>query len=422
LFLISFWIFWASGAQAADVVRPLGLDEAFAAAVKRSETYAIQEREVAVAEEHYSQAKGNLLPTLSGSASYLIQDVPNDPFITQFFPRTQPDAHVSLHQPIFRGFREYAGLRQYRDLSRAQALTRDSARLDLYNDVAQSYYLVLAAEEELANLREQRGLYRDRVTELKARARAGTSAPTDLLTSEAAQASIESTIQAAIGTLNSLRESFAFLTGLPRETVLETGNYESIHPEVLGKYVARIENRPDVRSAIEQREAADEQVTIAKGGHLPSIDILGNYYFKRPEGVLNDIKWDVQGTLTLPIYSGGIVNSQVREAALKREESDLALSRLRRQADRDIRTNYSNLESDMATVDALKTSVSVSQKNYVEQKREYRRGLTRNLDVLQALTTAQESQRALVRARYSALGAWILLQTSSGIGPSGASP
>ncbi|HUP58526.1 MAG TPA: TolC family protein, partial [Bdellovibrionota bacterium] len=332
----------------------------------------------------------------------------------EFFPRTQPNVSLTLRQPIFRGFREYAGLRQYRHLSAAQKQAYGRAFLDLHNEVAQSYYGVLAREQDLANLKAERELYQGRVGELRGRVRAGTSSETDLLSSEAADARIGAQLKEAESSLQGAREAFVFLTGYSRDVELALAEVKNPAPQSVESYLAGIEKRPDLLGAIERREAADEAVKVAWGGHLPSIDVLGNYYLKRPEGVFSEINWDVQATLTLPIYSGGIVSAQVTQAALQREQSELEITRLRRLADQEIRTLYAAYRSDLDSIYGLEKAVAFSEKNYTLLRRDYRRGLTRNLDVLQAQSSSLEARRALTLARFTAKNTWIRLQAASG--------
>ena len=51
--------------------------------------------------------------------------------------------------------------------------------------------------------------------------------------------------------------------------------------------------------------AAQENVSVQRGAHYPSIDGTANYYFVRPPGILQNVHWDVGVALTVPIFSGG---------------------------------------------------------------------------------------------------------------------
>jgi outer membrane protein len=393
------------------------LDESYSAALKRSETLSAQEKQALIADERYNQARGNILPNISANGSYLVQEQTGDPLTQAFFPHTAPEAKITLTQPIFRGLRELAALRQQGHLTRAEERATERAKLVLFNDVAHGYYVVLAAEQDVKNIENQLKLYDERITELTTRVRQGTSNKTDMLTLQASRANVTSQLENAKATVAAARESFVFLTGLPRETELAPVEGAYPKPAPLDSYLAKIESRPDMLDAKERDEAADEGVTIAKGAHYPSINFLGNYYFKRQSDVYKGIDWDVMFAASIPLFAGGTIEAQVRESVLVREQNDLLVSRRRRDAEREIRSLYSDYLAQLDSITALERSLEINERNYQLLKQDYRRGLTRNLDVLQALTSSEETRRALVRARYTSRDTWVQLQTASGTIP-----
>jgi outer membrane protein len=68
---------------------------------------------------------------------------------------------------------------------------------------------------------------------------------------------------------------------------------------------------------------------------------------------------------------------------------------------------------DASQLAALEKATEAARKNYEAQRHDYRLGLVTNLDVLQALTTFQENQRALDRARYTAKIDFFRLQAAA---------
>src|SRR5947207_9367776 len=91
----------------------LTLDEYFAAALQRSEIVANQIELIRQAEERYNQARSGVLPTVNAVASRFWQDpVAAGTSSTSPVANRQSLAALTLSQPVFRGFREFAGLRQ----------------------------------------------------------------------------------------------------------------------------------------------------------------------------------------------------------------------------------------------------------------------------------------------------------------------
>ena len=177
-------------------------------------------------------------------------------------------------------------------------------------------------------------------------------------------------------------------------------------------YLARLDVRPDLKAAQRRVAAAQENVAVARGAHLPSLDLNANRYLERT-GNLKDVTWDVQIALTVPIYSGNLLQSKVNEAVSQRTQAELSLSQIKRQAEQEIRSLYQSLVFDQTQLEALEKATEAAKKNYAAQQREYRLGLVTNLDVLQALTAFQENLRALDRARYTAKFDYIKLQAAT---------
>ena len=125
------------------------------------------------------------------------------------------------------------------------------------------------------------------------------------------------------------------------------------------------------------------------------------------------MNWDVQLSLTVPLYAGGGIQSRVREALSQQLQAELSLNQARRLAQQEVRTVHAAVVFDLAQRDALEKSTEAARKSYEAQRQEYRLGLVTNLDVLQALTALQQNQRALDRVRFSAKLDFLRLQAAA---------
>lgn len=382
----------------------ISLDQAVESALKKNESVDQSLYQLRQAEEIVRQTKGAILPSLTLNGTHLIQPKVSDPVAAQFFPETQTTANLTLTQPIFRGLREFAALRRQKNLLSAQEQTHLTQMTDLYQKVAESYMQVLSLEQDLRNLEAQSKIYQVRIRDLQGRARRGESSTTETLTAQSTAAALDAELQIQNAKLRSARENFALLTGLPKETPLdEIDELDSMTPpKPLETYLARVDERPDVKNLKERSEAANEDVSIAKGAHWPTADFTGNYYLVRPDGYTKDMKWDVQFKVTLPLYEGGLRQSQVREANLKLGENNMALNQLRRQSEAEIRSLHEAVRIRSEQLKALKLASDLSEKNYQVLLRDSRRGLIRSIDVQLGLTEYRATRRAYDQARYEA--------------------
>jgi len=423
--LFSFVAWFTLATSQSEVIaapaRGLRLQDAYEAALIKNESVGIQESRVLQADERVSQAQSGLLPRLSFSAGFTHQD-PSGSTATAtraFTDPNQTQARITANQTIFRGFSEFAALRAANSLNQSQKYQVEQTRLSLFSDVAQAYFGVLIAEQDLENLKSLSGVTIKRINELRQRSKIGRSRQAEVLTTEAQSASLKGQVEAAEAALILAREQFAYMTGLDASAPLS--REDSTLPkeiESLEVFLKRSELRPDLLSLSEQQKAVEESVTIARGGHFPTLDAFGNYYLKR-SGVLKDSKWDVGLNLNLPIFSGGLVQSQVREASSRAREVDLQLAQSRRNVVREVRSLYESAQSNLKQIESFSHAFEISEKHYREQNKDYSYGLATNLEVIQSLNLLYEVKRTLDRARLQAKSSIATLHAAAGQLPQG---
>lgn len=397
-----------------SMAQALTLDDYFAAALRRSTVVATQTELIHQAEERTKQATSALLPTVNGVATYTWQEpLPTGTLITS---NNQLDrqslARLTATQPLFRGFREFAALRQTRALEGAQLHDYQQARVLLFKDVAQNFYSVLSNERDITNLDEEIRQNLVREKDLQDRVRIGRSRASELLTVQSTLSTLRAQREQLQGQLSVARETLAFLSGLDATTELR--DTELIPPELepLSEYLAQVEARPDVQAGKKRLSAGQENVAVARGAHLPSLDLNANYYLDR-SGNLQDVNWDVQLALSVPIFAGGSLQSKVREAQSQSTQAELGLEQVRRQAQQEIRALHQSVLSDRSQLEALDRATEIARRNYAAQSRDYRLGLVTNLDVNQALTAYLENQRTADRVRFAAKLDYLKLQAAT---------
>lgn len=392
---------------------PKSLSEAYLAAVKRSETVGIQQELLSQANNQETQAVSALYPTVNGVGSFLNQPSPNNPTGSAVFPSSQTTVKFTANQPLFRGFREFAALRQKKSLVAAQTYNLRTAARQLFYDLAQAYFNVLGAQADKKNYEAELEINQRHLKVLQSFLKIGRSQITDLLTFQSNMASIEAVLEVTLGQLESAKDVLAYLTGWERNTSLVLDSILPNSPIGIDDYLARIEERPEIQSAKANVQANEDNISIASGGHLPSADVLGNYYVARP-GVLSSVNWDVQVALTVPIFQGGLIESQVRQAESIARQYGLILSQARRTAEREVRVFFDIYNADLKQYQKLVELVEISKKNYEAETRFYRNGLVTNLDVLQATKVHQDAKRQLDRGRQILQLDAVKLQAATG--------
>ncbi len=389
-------LFFGLSTQCLASVGALTLEDAYQLALKRSEDVQIQEEQINQAEEKLSQAKGGLFPTINAVGTFLKQDH-SASFATS--PTTQNTMKLNLTQPLFKGLRDFALIRQQGKNLDSVELNRDQAKTQLFSDVSQAYYQLLTLLEDLKILSQQKQVNEKRLSELKDFRKIGRSRETDVLALDANIAAQEANIEAVRVQLESAWGAFSFLTGLDNRP--ELNDREEIPSKLieLSEFQLNVKNRPDLKALESTVLSLDDGISVARGGHFPTVDFLGNYYFDRP-GVLAPVKWDIQLAVVFPIFQGGVVQSQVRQASSLHQQAEIQFEKLKRQAVQQISMLYQQIQIEVSQEQKQKLASDLAQKNYQAELKDSRLGLVTNLDVLLALSNAQDSLRLLNRIHY----------------------
>ena len=379
----------------------LTLNEAFQAALQKTESVSTAESQLRGAEARVSQNRASFLPDISLKGDYYTQNQP----IGSSTEKDQTASRVNLSQSLLAGGKDRASYKSADYLRIAQEYNVVAAKNQLYSDVARVFYAVLAARADADNVDKTIELLQKRIDELDKLNRVGRSRPIDVLAAKAQIAILESQKVAAVANRRIAKNNFTDVTGLERDSELvETSTLPTEVPD-LHAYLKDLESRPDIQSLKAQNSSFDYNVDAASGGHWPSLDLSGNYYLSHsgaPTATQNRDDWNATVTLTVPIFSGGEVSAGVRQAKELKTQSDLAVQKKIRDSEADVRTAYNNLVSSLEQIKALEKALAITEQNYRQQEKDYGYRLASNLDVLQALTSFQDTKRSLDKTRFQA--------------------
>src|SRR5690606_36906156 len=130
------------------------------------------------------------------------------------------------------------------------------------------------------------------------------------------------------------KKVFEFYTGIETSQLAPLGLLPKDLPSIT-EYMDKLKSRPDLAARRQEIKVSESQIDIAKGGHYPSLDLVTNYYFDRT-GVLQTSEWDLALVVSVPLYQGGTVTSQVREAVERKRVAELNSDETLRAARRDL--------------------------------------------------------------------------------------
>lgn len=367
------------------------------------------------------QARGVLLPQIGASGDITRVDSSGSSFnintnSTVPFNEDTDDTQwgVQLTQTLFR-WDQIVGLRRAdKTVARAEA-TRESAQQDLVVRVAQRYFDVLAAEDRLTSIGANRRAIARRLEQAKQRFDVGLIAITDVQESQAAYDQATADEIGAKRTLATAREFLREITGEYVDDLDAPGDDFPLltpEPNTESSWVdlALEQNLTLVASRLDEKLARDE-ISFRRSGHYPTIDLIATTGESTREGnalsggfpsvVDTDGKRDsIQVQLNIPIFTGGVTNSRVKEAVYLHRASREQLQRVTRETERQARDAYLGVLSEISRVNALKQAVASSRTALEATQAGYEVGTRTIVEVLNSQFALYEAITNFYQSRY----------------------
>jgi outer membrane protein len=373
------------------------------------------------------QSRALLLPTLSfnAQASRQREDIKSSSsaiFSTDTTYATIKGYSLSLNQPLFNT--EYFTQLRQADATVGQADAElSAAEQDLIIRVAQSYFDVLAALDNLEFVRAEKNADERQLEQTKQRFDVGLIAITDVHEAQAAyDLAVAQEIEAE-NQVSSSREALSELTGqLHKELANLTDKMELISPDPTNidswSNTALKQNFSLIAEEFAVK-AAREEVKLQRSGHYPTIDITANHgYTDIGGGSLGarETEDDTIGVeLNLPLFSGGAVNSRVRQAIQLLEQAQDNLEQQRRATLRQSRDAYKNTLAAIKRVKAFNQAVISAQSALDATEAGLEVGTRTTVDVLNSRQELFLARQNYARSRYDYLLNTLKLKQAAGI-------
>jgi outer membrane protein len=109
---------------------------------------------------------------------------------------------------------------------------------------------------------------------------------------------------------------------------------------------------------------------------------------------------DIMVQLEVPLYSGGLIDSLTRQAALRYDASQQNLESEYRAARRNSRSAFLGVITSIERVEALQLAIVASESAVQAKEEGFAAGLNTNVEVLDAQRDLFEAKRDYLQARY----------------------
>jgi outer membrane protein TolC len=391
--------------------RVVTLTDALMLAVQNEERLSLQGETYLQALISKDEAFANFLPTLSLSSGFSYQSQ------GAVFPRHSQGLDVTApgQWNLFNGFRDYHTYKAAEQtIEQQKQLVLDLEQTVLL-DVAQAYYTVLTSEQSVEVLGNSLEAQAANVKTLNEQFRVGAARRLDVAQAESQASQTRVELLQSQADVRNGRAMLAFLVDAPvRDNPLRDDFQPPEMVPSLQDWIDQAEaGRQDLLAAQAAVRAARHNVEVAFGQYYPSVTLNTGYdIYERP--FQPGSFWSALFDLNLPIFTGGLIHAQVRQAWSQFREAALTESQLTRQIDQDVQVAFVNLDLARSELSELETQVVAARDEYYLAEMLYKNGGGTYLNVQQAQATLLSTQLQLTTEQFAGKTAYFNLLRTAG--------
>jgi len=393
--------------------------------------------------ENVDQARAVLLPQINASGTFSDEhgtSTSNQPvnngsgfqvFATRSSDSTRSfNTQATLDQTIV-DLSKIANLRA----SHAQAAGGDAqyqaAQQDLLLRTATAYFNVLTAEDALRFAQANEQALAKQEDQAQQRFNVGLSAITDVDAAKAQHDAAAASVIQAHNAVFDAREALSQITGTPVGVLNKlTDNLPLTRPrpDNIDAWVDLAQrSNPSLQAQRDEVDASEHFVNAARAGHLPTLNAQVSYTDspswgdQSGRGLPGSVHFDsgrndtvVGLVLQVPIFSGGLTQSRVRQSIAQRDQQSDLLEQDRRAVVRNTRSAFNAIEAGTSEVEAQRQAVISAQKALDATQAGFEVGTRTIVDVLISQQNLFQAQSNYSQARHAFVINQLTLKDSAG--------
>ncbi len=385
------------------------------------------------------QAYSSLLPTVDGSASYQYYfKVPQQLIPTSFFggpagqyqaaslssPQSKSVA-LQLNQTLFNASSLIA-LKAAKVAVNLNQLQIQSSKEDLVYNVSATYYNIQSVLKQMeltqSNLAINQSLLQVTADQFKA----GLATQTDVDRLTVTHDNTQATLQSNLNSLEKQYNMLKVLMNIPLESNIAVVQDEYNETEAAGSLAAADFNptqKTNYMQVLENKRVAGLQRLNIKAGYLPTLALGANYGVSGYNDEVNPFKnltgkWYPSSyfslKLNVPLFDGFSKKYQVKQKEAEIKQYDVQAQQTLQQNSRDVADAYADLKSNYITLQNQKRNLVLAQKVLNDINTQYKGGLVKLTDAINAQSELQTAQNNYINALINIKQANLNLKKAKG--------
>jgi outer membrane protein len=326
---------------------------------------------------------------------------------------------INMSQTLW-SFQAFSQLKESNFQAAAAEAVFRSAQQALLLRVAQAYFAILSAADQLATNRGERDAFATLLNQARTREQTGVGPRSDV---EQAQAFYDATEQSVIDAQNALDDANLALTEIVGPHAASIAPLRPDIPLVAPEpasaeewVVSARQDNFDVRTAELKMEAAGRDVSAQRGRGLPSFSLTGSSSKLTQDEVLggNQTLDTVGVSFSWPIFQGGAVASAVRQSRALYRQAQATYDSAQRDVERQTRAAFRGIVTGIQRIGAAHRAVDSGHGAVEASRRNVEFGTGTEFDLLNAQNNYYTAVRAYSQSRYDYLTSVLTLKLEAG--------
>ena len=389
----------ASAAVATWAQAPvMDLKQVYQAALEQDATIRASRATADSGRERLPQARAGLLPQVSASAGRNNNNLDTTAPNILGTPVTTNEKYLSdnktlqLRQPLV-NMQRWLQFQQAKSVVEEVEANLDRDLQNLVVRVAGVYFEALMADEQLDLVLAQKKTYTALVDAAKKGLAAGSGTRTDI---DDAQSRLDMAAAQELEARQNqdlARRQLQLLVNQPVNQIAKLNvaalQLSAPMPANLDEWTRKAEQAsPEIRAMQARLEASRSEVSKAQAGHLPTLDAVAQWSNSGSENITRVNSRFENKTiglqLSIPLYSGGYVNSTIRQAVAEQTRAEESLEALRRDLGVRVHKEYRGVSEGVLRVRALEQAARSAEQMMKSTQMSLTAGSRTQLDVLNA--------------------------------------
>jgi TolC family type I secretion outer membrane protein len=391
----------------------------------------------AAAQELAKQGKSLFLPSITMNASFDKQNKERK-FLTSSLPSNDLlsgkktnyetyDYGVSLKQPLF----DYSAYAEYKKILTQISLSDKQlikTQQDLILRISEAYFETLLAKNQVDLFQFQRASIQEQLLKAEAQFEAGLISVTDINEAKTKKALIKAQQLSAIQKLKIKKREIQIITGkLP-------GQLTPLKPRIIFTEIDNLvddwisiaqENNLELQIKKDEIKIAEREIDSRRSGHYPTIDAVASrsrnwdkggypYGATKNEG-MRSYSDSIGVEISIPIFSGGMTSSRVREAVLLKSKLEEDIEYLRRGIELEVRDFYLSLQTNFSEISAYQQAMEAAKLQLESTQLGFQEGLRNSIEVLDSQQILFNAKLNILESRYNYILNFINLKLAVGM-------